>query len=201
VYPPANSTLGGCTTGTLRDSSTTPICCITLVFTFDKGCWSKNGRGRGGNESISTPDEVNIVLDLETTSGVKVGVEATEKHIHTNDVLCVIFSPDGRRMAVAQAEFIWLRDTQTGDEISLLDHAHDRVTCIAFSLDGKHIMSASSDHAIWIWNSNTGGMVLPPLQGHTDWVWSAVFPPDGSCSVPLVTTPFASGIWTVVKWC
>jgi hypothetical protein len=74
----------------------------------------KMEEAEGDNESISTPDTVDIVSDPETTSGAQVGVEATEKRTHTSDVLCVIFSPDGRRMAVAQAEFIRLRDTQTG---------------------------------------------------------------------------------------
>jgi WD40 repeat protein len=71
-----------------------------------------------------------------------------------------------------------LRDTQTGDEVSLLGHTDD-VLFVAFSPDGKRIVSASFDRTIRIWNSETGDMVLDPLRGHTDWVYSAVFSPDG----------------------
>ena len=55
----------------------------------------------------------------------------------------------------------------------------DIVNFVAFSPDGKHIVSASNDHTICVWNLETGDMALDPMKGHTDMVFSAVFSPDG----------------------
>jgi WD40 repeat protein len=58
-------------------------------------------------------------------------------------------------------------------------HRHtERVMSVAFSPDGKHIVSGSSDKMIHIWNAETGEAVAIPLAGHTDVVASVAFSPD-----------------------
>jgi WD40 repeat protein len=116
------------------------------------------------------PVDTVTARDPDSNSRAQVGVEATAI------MLCITFSPDLRCMVVDGA--IRLRDTQTGDEASLLGHAR-AISFVAFTPDGKRIVSASFDHTIRIWNSETGDMVLGPLRGHTGWVHSAVFSPDG----------------------
>jgi hypothetical protein len=129
------------------------------------------------DESISTADAIDAISDPATTSGEQVSVETTEKPARAR-AMCITFSPDRRRMVVAQAESIRLRDTQTGDEVSLLGHTR-HVYFVAFSPDGKRVVSASLDETIRIWNSETGDMALGPLAGHTGLVYSAMFSPDG----------------------
>jgi len=130
------------------------------------------------DESISTADPIAIVSNPDTNSRAQVGVDATEKPARAGTT-CITFSPDRTHMAIAQDDgSIRLRDTQTGDAVSLLGHTRD-VTFVAFSPDGKRIVSASHDETIRIWNSETGDMVLGPLAGHRGTVWSAVFSPDG----------------------
>ncbi|KAL4078818.1 hypothetical protein V8B97DRAFT_2067943 [Scleroderma yunnanense] len=53
------------------------------------------------------------------------------------------------------------------------------VLSVAFSPDGRHIVSGSNDKTIQIWDAQTGGQVGKPLQGHTDSVMSVAFSPDG----------------------
>jgi WD40 repeat protein len=53
------------------------------------------------------------------------------------------------------------------------------VRSVAFSPDGKHIITASNDKTARVWDAETGKQIGEPLRGHTDWVWSAVFSPDG----------------------
>ena len=53
------------------------------------------------------------------------------------------------------------------------------VWSVAFSSDGRHIVSGSSDKTIRLWDVQTGSQVGNPLQGHTSLVRSVAFSPDG----------------------
>ena len=55
----------------------------------------------------------------------------------------------------------------------------DSVRSVAFSPDGRHIVSGSLNGTIQFWNAQTGGQMERPLQGHTDSVRSVAFSPDG----------------------
>ena len=53
------------------------------------------------------------------------------------------------------------------------------VWSVAFSLDGRHIVSGSHDHTIQVWDAQTCVQIGNPLQGHTSSVRSVAFSPDG----------------------
>lgn len=52
------------------------------------------------------------------------------------------------------------------------------ITSVAFSPDGKYILSGSYDKTVKLWDRRTGRMVRN-FVGHTDWVSSVAFSPDG----------------------
>ena len=52
------------------------------------------------------------------------------------------------------------------------------VRSVAFSPDGKQIVSGSSDKSVRFWEASTGNE-LKVLKGHTDFVRSVAFSPDG----------------------
>ena len=54
------------------------------------------------------------------------------------------------------------------------------VTSVAFSLDGKKIVSGSHDKTLRVWDAESGSSILGPLLGHTNWVTSVAFSPDGN---------------------
>ncbi|TGO07686.1 hypothetical protein BTUL_0253g00020 [Botrytis tulipae] len=53
------------------------------------------------------------------------------------------------------------------------------VTSVAFSPDGKQIVSGSYDNTIRLWDTTTGLQIQPTLEGHTGSVYSVAFSPDG----------------------
>ena len=65
---------------------------------------------------------------------------------------------------------------------------------MAFSPDGKQIVSGSGDTTVRRWDAATGQQLLPALEGHTGGVSSVAFSPDGKQIV--------SGSWdtTVRRW-
>lgn len=52
------------------------------------------------------------------------------------------------------------------------------VLSVAFSSDGRHIVSGSVDNSVRVWDSLTGE-VQNVLEGHTNSIWSVAFSPDG----------------------
>ncbi|KIJ46245.1 hypothetical protein M422DRAFT_250289, partial [Sphaerobolus stellatus SS14] len=54
-------------------------------------------------------------------------------------------------------------------ELARLTGHRGSINCIAFSHDGKRIVSGSRDKTIRIWDAETGQNVGDPLTGHTDW--------------------------------
>src|SRR5882724_1707515 len=53
------------------------------------------------------------------------------------------------------------------------------ITSIAFSHDGKRVVSGSDDNTVCIWDAETGQTVSGPFEGHTDRVPSVAFSHDG----------------------
>ena len=98
---------------------------------------------------------------------------------HTDSVLSVSFSPDGKTIASGSWDnTIRLWDVDTGDLIRNLIGHTDSVLSVSFSPDGKTIASGSEDNTIRLWDVSTGDLIRN-LTGHTNSVRSVAFSPDG----------------------
>ena len=89
------------------------------------------------------------------------------------------FSPDEERMVLASNP-IYILDAETGEVITKFskEHKYLVVPDAKFSPDGKHVVSASADRSLRIWDAETG-KCLKVLEGHTDGVVRACYSPDG----------------------
>ena len=73
-----------------------------------------------------------------------------------------------------------LRTLQAIPHLNAILQGHtDLVRSVAFSPDGKKVVSGSYDRTVRLWDAETGETIGEPWQGHTDRVWSVAFSPDG----------------------
>ena len=95
-------------------------------------------------------------------------------------VLTVAYSPDGKTLASSGSSdgTIQLWDAERGEHTKTLKGHGDTVRSLAFSPDGKTLVSGSKDDTLRVWDVNAGRM-LRKLAGHSNNLKSVVFSRDG----------------------
>ena len=95
-------------------------------------------------------------------------------------VLTVASSPDGKILASSGSSdgTIQLWDVASSNHIRTLKGHTETVRTLAFSPDGKVLVSGSSDDTLRKWDTNTGSM-LRQLAGHTNDIKTVAFSRDG----------------------
>jgi RNA polymerase sigma factor (sigma-70 family) len=106
---------------------------------------------------------------------------ATGKALHTLavevDALAVAYSPDGRHVATGSTgTVIW--DADTGKRVHQVQGEGNHVNAVAFSPDGRALLSAVINGPVAVWDVATG-KPLPGLPGNPRNVHSLAFSPDG----------------------
>jgi WD40 repeat protein len=89
------------------------------------------------------------------------------------------FAPDGHTVAVGDGNEVLLWELATGQTVHRLTGHTGRVLRIAFSDDGRRIVSAGTDKTIRVWELATG-KELHRFEGHRSLVTALAFSRDGS---------------------
>jgi WD40 repeat protein len=110
---------------------------------------------------------------------VRIGQEIAEPLRHNHEVLCVAFSPDARLLAsggLGRVLYVW--DTQSWRRLQELPDSTGRVQCVVFHPKDSRVLAwGSSDGTVKVWKRTTNE--VRTFRGHTTWVESVAFSPDG----------------------
>ena len=144
-----------------------------------------------GKSVISAGDDKQIrVWDLESGKTARI-IRGNVGEGREGQILAMALSPDGNLLAAAgwltisgsDDYYIRLYDFQTGEIKHLFTGGHtDRVTALAFSPDGRHLLSGAMDKVAIIWDVQTGQKLFR-LLGHTAEIYSVAFTADGAQAV------------------
>jgi WD40 repeat protein len=110
-----------------------------------------------------------------------------------NGIMNVAFSPDGKRI-VSAGENLSMRlwDVEAGKELTRIKWG--RAYCASFSPDGKRVVCGSNlDNRVSVWDIESG-RELRRYAGHTDYVTSVTFFPDGK-RIASASTDGTARIW------
>jgi WD40 repeat protein/serine/threonine protein kinase len=173
----------------------------TASVSGDVRVWNAHGDQQTLTLTGTMPGRVAFSPDLKHLAGViegktvklwdaRTGQGVLTFKGHTNDVFCLAFSPDGKRLASGEGPgpyevkpspaVVKVWDAQTGQELGTLKGHGYPVVSVAFSPDGKRLASVSRDQTVKVWDALTGKELLS-LKGSTPggpWV-SVAFSPDG----------------------
>jgi WD40 repeat protein len=115
---------------------------------------------------------------------------------HTSDIWVAKFSPVEDIFATGSVDST-IRIYKTDGTLLRVLKQPDGVTGLAFSPDGKSIVTSSYDRKIRLWNVQTGAL-LHELTGHEKTAWCVAYSPDGK-TVASCDEDGLIKLWDVVE--
>jgi WD40 repeat protein len=117
---------------------------------------------------------------------------ATEKSLFQTDGMALAYSPDGRWLAVRDADekTVLILDARTHERAASFSGHEDEVMKAAFSADSRFLASCGRDCTVRLWEIGSGKCQV--LSSHTDVVYSVAFHPDGT---RLATSSHDGAVW------
>ena len=155
-------------------------------------CWNRDG----GRVVSGCSDGIARVWDAES------GMTVLEIETGRRGVQAMTCSPDTSMIAIGEHSYttntyellnIW--DANTGNLITHLKGHTASVTCLAWTADGKTLISGSSDSSIRTWNTTTWQQINV-FTGNTDPVSAIALSPNGRI-LASASWDFTARLWNL----
>jgi WD40 repeat protein len=91
----------------------------------------------------------------------------------------IAFTPDGKRIASVSANFLMIRDADTGKELGIGRGHEGYIQSLALSPDGEFAVTGGLDRTIRVWEIPTA-RELAHWEAHDSAVTALAFSPDGA---------------------
>jgi WD40 repeat protein len=147
------------------------------------------------SKTLASGGSDGAVTLWDVASGEK---KKTLPDVTSGAVVWIRFAPDGHAVATfglrevrTTDPVIW--DVTSGKQLASLQGHTDKVNALAFSPDGKTVVTVSKDSTIRLWDA-VSGKEKDTFRAHDGAVYSAAFSPDGR----LLAT--GGGDKTVIVW-
>ena len=106
-----------------------------------------------------------------------------DKEVHTNDILSIDVSNDGRMVASGGADhMVFILDAKTGEVIKDLGSQKSWVRCVRFTGDQSKLAVCTDNGKISLWQTNNRGdiFLIEKQKYSLHWITSIDFLPDNS---------------------
>ena len=122
---------------------------------------------------------LSVTLCL-TNSGVQSLSQTVKARIDVQQgaINDMVFSTDGRHLAIASTKSLQLYDAKTYKELISFTGHTDSVLVVAFSPDGKRLASGGQDETVRLWKTDTGEL-LRTREEHWGHINALAFSADG----------------------
>ncbi|KAG1738669.1 WD40-repeat-containing domain protein [Suillus paluster] len=127
-------------------------------------------------------------LTYRTTANACLGFYQSRRMSSVNTLTCLAFSPDGQKIASGTARSgVTVTDisSESRHQLEMLADTYTHAIAVAWSPDGKKIMSASLDRTMRCWNATSSHALGPPFEGHKDVIVAAGFLPHSPHAISL----------------
>lgn len=114
-------------------------------------------------------------------------------------VTAFAFSPNEQYLLINHLYSAIRLDIESGQILREYDGLHTwYLSSVAFSPDGQQVVTASSDHTLGIWDTESGNLI-EVLRGHSGTVYSARFDPSGD-HLATASEDQTVRIWNIAEW-
>jgi len=154
-----------------------------------------SGNSKSGVNSIAISLDGRQILSGYGDDTVKLWDTASGQFIrsfkikgYTNMETAIAFSPDRKQVLFSSWDYnqttkqwnhaVKLYDITSGKEIKTFWGHTERIVSVAFSSDGKQVLSGSYDKTVKLWDI-ASGQEIKTFSGHTDSIRSVTLSPDG----------------------
>jgi WD40 repeat protein len=110
-----------------------------------------------------------------------------------HDAIGATFSPNGKLLAVLSPRGLQTVDARTGRTIRTFKGHRGAIQAVAFSSDGRRMVSGGNDRTLRVWDVRSGRS-LTVMRGHEGWIASVDFGP-GDRTVASASEDGTTRVW------